>query len=67
MLRTIYLTMSAGCLLGYLGWSIMGMELGGRGRDPIPTVPSVSSSSGGVYGGSRSSGGFFGGGGGFGK
>jgi len=68
MLRNIYLAVGGVMLVGYLGWSVMGMEMGGLGKDPIPKEPrytSSSSRSGGYYGSSRSSGGFFGGG--FGK
>lgn len=63
MLRKIYLGVGGALIMGYLAWSALGWELGGGGRERVPTAQSASGGSMGAR--SRSS--YFGGGFSFGK
>lgn len=62
MLWKIYLVLAILLLLGYLTWSLLGLELTSGIRDPIPKARPAYSTTGG-----RGRGGYFGTGFGFGK
>ncbi len=63
MLKKTYIAIAAFLVGGYATWSLLGYELGGTTRDPVPTARAYSSSSGSS--GYRSRTGWFGGGGGW--
>ncbi len=64
MFKTVYLACGSLAIVGYLGWTLMGMELGTSSRESVPKIQASSSGSSHARGRSRY--GYFGSGSGFG-